>query len=709
MIINNNKKNFVIPINEIACWPKGVKSTEGVLGEVPVLQRGLVWDQAQIELLWDSILRGIPIGSIVLSEITDSIKDQKKGKEVKLSDATHFILDGQQRCNAITMGFNELPKEGSFDSIIWFDLNTDYLNTNSTREFLIRLTTLAHPWGFNKSDEAGRLGVGRIREKMKEIITGKEIDEEIDFAEMKKPLPRELFPFEANFPVPISILLNAEDNNFWNNVKSELTKLDKAGFGWAKNAIEYIEGENINKNKIQQAILLAKETEVVALNVPIKLLESEQNNENNDENIHKDGITNIEHLFQRLNRQGTNLDGEELVYSMMKSHIPRIANTIDEVSQSKMPSSKLLQQSIRVALSDDKGLKGKFNISQIRKISTSKYHSGEKELIESFINNNLKESASIADNWLSINDNQPWGLPPVLKTSIAINSSDVYCLLLYLAYKHPKLNMNSYKKIVGLALFIHWFVDDKHKVVNELYLKIQKIKAETTEFDIYPIVKEGEKVQEYLKRLQVPELLNAIIEIKEDNLESWDWNSCKEKFVSKKPEKSESYYDNYVNPCLQKIKDQRELLLYAQRAYICERFKDYDPARKDLWKGINRPWDYDHILPSSYFYNIKRQNDIEFLELVKKFGYTNGNLRAWPFEDNRSDQDCDTAKKMKKEKYWKDSFIDEKEKTAYSNVNASVINDENLALDFALSCKSRLIRIYSEWYNNYNIKELIIS
>jgi hypothetical protein len=702
MIINNKEKNFIIPINEIACWPKGEKSTEGVLGEVPVLQRGLVWDQAQIELLWDSILRGIPIGSIVLSEITDSIKDQKKGKELKLSDATHFILDGQQRCNAITMGFNELPKEGSFDSIIWFDLNTNYLNTNSTREFLIRLTTLAHPWGFNKSDEAGRLGVGRIREKMKEIMKG----EEIDFAEMKKPLPRELFPFEANFPVPISILLNAEDNNFWNNVKLELTKLNNAGFGWAKNAIEYIEGDNINKNKIQQAISLAKETEVVALNVPIKLLESERNNENNDENIHKDGITNIEHLFQRLNRQGTNLDGEELVYSMMKSHIPRIANTIDEVSQSKMPSSKLLQQSIRVALSDDKGLKGKFNISQIRKISTSKDYSGEKELIESFINNNLKESASIADNWLSINDNQPWGLPPVLKTSIAINSSDVYCLLLYLAYKHPKLNMNSYKKIVGLALFIHWFVDDKHKVVNELYLKIQKIKAETTEFDIYPIVKEGEKVQEYLKRLQAAELLKVIIDIKKDNPESWDWNSCKEKFVSEKPEKSESYYVNYVNPCLQKIKDQRELLLYAQRAYICERFKDYDPARKDLWKGINRPWDYDHILPSSYFYNIKRQNDIEFLELVKKFGYTNGNLRAWPFEDNRSDQDYETAKKMKNEKYWHNSFIDEIEKIGYSN--SLVVNDKQMALDFAHSCKSRLIRIYSEWFDNFNIEELII-
>ena len=29
----------------------------------------------------------------------------------------------------------------------------------------------------------------------------------------------------------------------------------------------------------------------------------------------------------------------------------------------------------------------------------------------------------------------------------------------------------------------------------------------------------------------------------------------------------------------------------------------YDPARKDFWKGHNRPWDYDHILAKTYVHS----------------------------------------------------------------------------------------------------------
>ncbi len=44
----------------------------------------------------------------------------------------------------------------------------------------------------------------------------------------------------------------------------------------------------------------------------------------------------------------------------------------------------------------------------------------------------------------------------------------------------------------------------------------------------------------------------------------------------------------------------RELLIYAQRAFMSERFEDYNPQRKDLWQDQDRPWDFDHILASKY-------------------------------------------------------------------------------------------------------------
>ena len=63
---------------------------------LPQIQRGLVWKAAQIELLWDSILRGFPIGSFVVAEFSDNN-----------NESSLQLLDGQQRMNAIKLGYNQ--------------------------------------------------------------------------------------------------------------------------------------------------------------------------------------------------------------------------------------------------------------------------------------------------------------------------------------------------------------------------------------------------------------------------------------------------------------------------------------------------------------------------------------------------------------------------------------------------------------------------
>lgn len=85
--------NFNFSLAEIASW-----TSEDSEVTIPALQRGLVWKPNQVELLWDSILRGFPIGSFLLSDITDG---NDKGK--------YYLMDGQQRYNAISIGFNSVP------------------------------------------------------------------------------------------------------------------------------------------------------------------------------------------------------------------------------------------------------------------------------------------------------------------------------------------------------------------------------------------------------------------------------------------------------------------------------------------------------------------------------------------------------------------------------------------------------------------------
>jgi len=52
---------------------------------IPDIQRGLVWNAAQIEVFWDSLLRGIPIGWFSVAESAGEL----------------ILLDGQQRWHAI--------------------------------------------------------------------------------------------------------------------------------------------------------------------------------------------------------------------------------------------------------------------------------------------------------------------------------------------------------------------------------------------------------------------------------------------------------------------------------------------------------------------------------------------------------------------------------------------------------------------------------
>ena len=55
-----------LSLAQIASWQNTTKATSEIIAKVPSLQRGAVWKPGQVELLWDSILRGFPIGAFVL-------------------------------------------------------------------------------------------------------------------------------------------------------------------------------------------------------------------------------------------------------------------------------------------------------------------------------------------------------------------------------------------------------------------------------------------------------------------------------------------------------------------------------------------------------------------------------------------------------------------------------------------------------------------
>lgn len=166
-------------------------------------------------MLWDSILRGFPVGSFVICDkfLGQAARSGRHGSGWPEEAVTHFLLDGQQCANAIALAFRDAlaPEPGGRDPVaaLWIDLAPDFPRS-STRRFAVRMLTVAHPGGFGPEDQAPFLGVAAIREAV-ERYRG------------MRPRLIDAWPHQSACPVPFQWLLQAaaqatDEASFWRAV-----------------------------------------------------------------------------------------------------------------------------------------------------------------------------------------------------------------------------------------------------------------------------------------------------------------------------------------------------------------------------------------------------------------------------------------------------------------------------------------------------------
>jgi uncharacterized protein with ParB-like and HNH nuclease domain len=79
---------------------------------LPAIQRNFIWPERKIEKLFDSIMRGYPIGLILLWETYENIQYRKFDRDHiptnkqtfqdnKLKNKKKLVLDGQQRLQSL--------------------------------------------------------------------------------------------------------------------------------------------------------------------------------------------------------------------------------------------------------------------------------------------------------------------------------------------------------------------------------------------------------------------------------------------------------------------------------------------------------------------------------------------------------------------------------------------------------------------------------
>lgn len=586
---------------------------------IPVIQRGLVWKPQQVELLWDSILRQFPIGSFTLSV------------SIEKGAPSYNLLDGQQRWNAISLGYGTVFGDlSTARSTLWFDLKPEIVwdQDISTRKYFVRATTKAHPWGYEANDECGRFNTAQKRAALEQLgIAGKDIYKE-DISLSKT------YPVRSGLPLPLCWFLEAGEKS--NGNREVFTQIIQGKI--KENRTNHL--FRLKEDIVSDDIIAKYQTifeDVARYQVPTIYLEQSiiDKESETDKTTGEETWTDIEILFARIGTGGTQITQNELIYSAIKAYWPQyIKEENDRLADEYMPPFSLISLAFRLALSPNESgsLSGALSVKKVRQIAADKNSEAYKSILGIYKkdNNNKSELDKILElvnNWLTKDETGETAIPTVLRTGIARTSPDVYLLLMTLAKKFVEERIvPNYKDILlfrATAFYLHWMVDKgaRGRAVSSIY----KALLET------PRDKWDDTIKITLLEFYVQQKAIPLIPIKDFRLIFGEEIGADPRWRTWEEDRSNKPW--WPLWCM--VASNREMLLYAQREYLCRNFPKYDPAKLDLWEEYNRPWDYDHIIPQDWIYQYRARRK-DYSEYCYEWKDNNGNIAAIPFETNRS-------------------------------------------------------------------------
>lgn len=360
------------------------------------------------------------------------------------------------------------------------------------------------------------------------------------------------------------------------------------------------------------------------LNISIDSTEEQKFNK-----INKNNNDDIDIIFQRLNRGGTPITEDDLIFSLFKSSLGKSKDDLELLNKFVINCGNLINPSRLFRLAYLLFLQVKRNnIRNELKYQSLKYKYVKHELKDEKFKGFLK------DYFIELNDknlfvqfkkiflydkeNNKAGLPIPLFIKLCNSAPELVFLMMYRLshkcdYEHVVNSELNRKLMIGFLLGLFWFYKGKKEKSYRPLLQT-----------IWPLVSSAE-----FKDCWSTELLQRC------NLMYDDYDF--ENFIFNKTElyNANGKRDTNVN-FIDKILDNKDLVLYAQKDALATWFD----LSIFLLDDNAVPYDYDHICPSSY----RRKRNIH--KDIKLLLDDIGNFRVWPFDLNRSDQDKDIAAKF---------------------------------------------------------------
>ncbi len=589
--------------------------------QLPPFQRDAVWDEKHIELLWDSILRKFPIGSLLFARASEynlnkigkkGLKDSIGGESKKISktlNQTEFlIIDGQQRLISISLGYREWKLKDS--ARLWIDLGNKE-NDKEDKNFLYRFYVCSNrkPWGLNATTNQIRDAMTKIKKEQGEDF----FQLYYDFDKKDADLLNKTWPLRAAIPIPFNIFKKAVDDGSYNEWESLIPKhIPK----------EFITQDNKDSVKIEKITEIIKG--INDYKIPLYL-------------IKKMDTEDLGVAFQRINKQGVVMSDDDLFFSGLKMVWPDshdlVFDVYDDIKTGKfLQPAGIVHNVIRLSAANEKPDKRSdildLNLKEFKTLidtnttNDNKFFNKVKSYLEKDkTGRKLYHSYLLkAKQFLQFEPNKnPYGLPiPLLSI---LNKRVWHTLTAWIdknreAKPYDKVYDETRIEMIRYAFFDHLYLRGTSTGIMSLPFKL---------------------AFESNNKFPGHEIYKGMIEN----------NFFTPGFQLYTPEKfGELLLNPEGIPIVGIFNNENALVHWNQRAYLHKWFPDFDTTLYRTTEDL--PYDVDHIIAAAHFHNIRGKDTHELF--WKKIHPTNiinspGNYRLWPKSLNRSDQDNDLLQK----------------------------------------------------------------
>lgn len=682
---------------------------------MPPIQRGFVWKPKQIQDLWDSLLRGMPIGSILLKSFgskESSASLNSIGREFhESSKPGYHLIDGQQRTLSMMLGF---PGTFRAEHKLWVDFSEAGKNGS---KFQLRVSTPSQPFGYRP--DGGRLSMRDRRDARKEWDTDDEKKSmtQLEIFEDAKPWKAE--GDKRKFIIEIKLLweLLGQCNQ---NMDDWLAKVRNV---FQKNGdAEINEDIIIRINSFGKSLVALQGQWLALIKIPddrIKII-SDLDDPNHDY---------LTLLFDRISSNGTRLSPDDLLFSMVKQSWPEAHNLVYKIQGevgALMKPSDFVMTAYRLAslrehesISDDPQPNAKsFHKNLGRLLGHNQEKQGE---MLKLISGDLLLKAFTA-------------LKDILGLKNVYDTEGVY------DYGIPEA-MFPYLDVPLLQILLHWILLRNNSIVIN-----DHVRKDVIRFVLFWLVCNNGSASRY----EASKLSIAIINRKKDFPENFPGLDIYNELSSKKSDGKPAIFCNLiVLPSSRDSQDTKfrnpnerakyffgeeneqlyhnftkriSLLIWFQRKWIFDKcgkdgeFSEFKPlAGQD---EDNVPYDFDHLVPQSNWSSLqsvttKLTDTLKFNDLWPRrtLGNSIGNYRVLSATENRSrgDEPLESEFLMNIE-IWKDSACPLKDnEIEFWNVASPKENcllwDDKRVLAFQNAVETRVLNLYERYCEEATFKD----